>query len=386
MTPSIKNLCIPFVLAGLIGAAACTKKYDYNFSTGNGTIKYAINWQAAADSSTDFLIKNYWNSAAGYFYKDNSGDNTFNYWPQAHALDVMLDADTRGGQKKYSGNYNKWFDGVKAKNGNSFLNYFYDDMEWNALAMLRAFDLTNDQKFKGGVADLWTDIKGGWNDTAGGGIAWNKSATGYKNTPANAPACILAARLYGHFNNADDLAWAKKIYSWLKHHLYDEGSGFVYDGMNRSGNGKIDMWPLTYNQGVFIGSALELYQITKDPSYLNDAVKTADNTLSSSALTTSDRLLKDEGSGDGGLFKGIFIRYFTQLILNKDLPEDTRKRYLSFFKLNAETLWYNGANKTVGLYGTYWKTRPGNTSDLTTEESGCMLIEAAALLNKNKQL
>lgn len=30
--------------------------------------------------------------------------------------------------------------------------------------------------------------------------------------------------------------------------------------------------------------------------------------------------------------------------------------------------------------------QPGTTVDLTTEESGCMLIEAAGLLNKNKQL
>ncbi|HEX9509566.1 MAG TPA: glycoside hydrolase family 76 protein [Puia sp.] len=382
----MKKYFIPFVLAGLLGTGACKKNYDYNFSTPDGIVKYAINWQTAADSSTDFLVKNYWNAAAGYFYKDNSGDNTFNYWPQAHALDVMLDADFRTGQKKYADQYNKWYDGVQAKNGNSFLNQFYDDMEWNALAMLRAYDLTSDPKWKGAVTGLWTDIKGGWNTVQDGGIAWNKSETGYKNTPANAPACLLAARLYTRFNNTDDLDWAKKIYSWLKGHLYDVGSGFVYDGMNKNGDGQKDRSPFTYNQGVFIGSALELYQITKDPSYLNDAIRTADNTLNSPSLTTSDRLLKDEGNGDGGLFKGIFIRYFTQLLLNKDLPDDTKARYLSFFKLNATTLWYQGANKSLGLFGSYWKTPPGITVDLTTEESGCMLIEAAGLLNKNKQL
>jgi predicted alpha-1,6-mannanase (GH76 family) len=382
----MKKYFIPLMLAGLLGTGACKKNYDYDFSTSDGVVKYAINWQAAADSSTDFLVKNYWNAAAGYFYKDNNGDNTFNYWPQAHALDVMLDADSRTGQKKYTDQYNKWYDGVQTKNGGSFLNYFYDDMEWNALATLRAFDVTGDTKWKDAAGGIWTDIRGGWNTVQDGGIAWNKGETGYKNTPANAPACILAARLYTRFNNADDLDWAKKIYSWLKGHLYDAGSGFVYDGMNKNGDGQVDMNAFTYNQGVFIGAALELYQITKDPIYLNDAIKTADNTLSSSSLTTSDRLLKDEGQGDGGLFKGIFIRYFTQLILNKDLEDDTRARYLSFIKLNAETLWYQGANKTLGLYGSYWKTPPGTAIDLTTEESGCMLIEAAGLLNKNKQL
>ncbi|MES1249896.1 MAG: glycoside hydrolase family 76 protein, partial [Chitinophaga rupis] len=211
-------------MAGLLGMGACKKNYDYNFSTSDGVVKYAINWQAAADSSTDFLVKNYWNSAAGYFYKDNSGDNTFNYWPQAHALDVMLDADVRNGTKKYATQYDQWFTGVPAKNGGSFLNHYYDDMEWNALALLRAFDVTSDTKFKDAAGAVWTDIKGGWNTVQDGGIAWNKSETGYKNTPANAPACILAARLYTRFNNADDLNWAKNIYSWLKGHLYDQGS------------------------------------------------------------------------------------------------------------------------------------------------------------------
>ncbi|HTI11799.1 MAG TPA: glycoside hydrolase family 76 protein [Puia sp.] len=382
----MKKYFISFVMAGLLGMGACKKNYDYNFSTSDGVVKYPINWQAAADSSTDFLVKNYWNSAAGYFYKDNNGDNTFNYWPQAHALDVMLDADVRNGTKKYAAQYDLWFTGVPAKNGGSFLNQFYDDMEWNALALLRAYDVTSDTKFKDAAGTVWTNIKGGWNTVQDGGISWNKSETGYKNTPANAPACILAARLYTRFSNADDLSWAKNIYSWLKGHLYDEGSGFVYDGMNKNGDGAVDMNAFTYNQGVLIGAALELYGITKDPGYLNDAIKTADNTLNSASLTTSDRLLKDEGQGDGGLFKGIFVRYFTQLLLNKDLPDDTRRRYLSFFKLNAETLWYQGTNKTLGLFGSYWKTAPGATVDLTTEESGCMLIEAAGLLNKNKQL
>lgn len=380
-----RSIILPALLLGLLGTA-CKKQYDYNFTTSDGINRYDINWTAAADSSTNFLVKSFWNGGSGYFMKDNSGDGTFNYWPQAHALDVMLDADLRTGGKKYLDQYNKWYDGVQAKNGGSFINHFYDDMEWNALATLRAFDVTGDAKWKTAAQTLWTDIKGGWNDIQGGGIAWNKSESGYKNTPANAPAAIIGARLYRHFNNADDLDWAKKIYAWQKSHLVDLGSGFVYDGMNKNGDGAIDQNAFTYNQGVFIGAALELYAITKDVTYLNDAIKTADNCLSSSSLTTSDRLLKDEGQGDGGLFKGIFIRYFTQLILNPDLSSDVQKRYLSFIKLNAQTLWWAGTNKTVGLFGSYWKAAPGATVDLTTEESGCMLIEAAALLNKNKLL
>jgi predicted alpha-1,6-mannanase (GH76 family) len=346
---------------------------------------HTVNWISAADSSSNKLVTDFWNAQGKYFNKDNSGDLTFNYWPQAHALDVLVDAYTRTNDNMYLSYISQWYDGVKQKNGGSFLNNFYDDMEWNALAMLRAYKATNDEKFKTATNDVWTNIKTGWNTTAGGGIAWQKNQLYYKNTPANAPACILAARLYQEFNNADDLEWAKKIYQWIKDNLYETGMGLVYDGLNRNQDGQKDTWVFTYNQGTFIGSALELYKITKESVYLYDAVKAADYTLNAE-VNSSDRLLKDEGSGDGGLFKGIFIRYFTQLILLPDLSESTRKRYITFLKLNAETLWLDGTNKANVLFGTYWKTKPGTQTDLTVQLSGAMLLEAAALLKNTDNL
>lgn len=372
--------CAIFLLMWL-SVSSCAKVYHYDFSTADGIVRYPIDWKAAADSSTGFLINNFWNSSPGYFNQSNL-DAGFGYWPQAHGLDVLIDAYTRTGDKKYAAYFDQWYTGVKQKNGNTFIGHFYDDMGWNALAMLRAFDTTGDTRFKDAVTTLWTDIKTGWNASEGGGICWNKSQTSYKNTPSNGPACILAARLYLDFKNEDDLNWAIKIYNWWRDSLYDPSTGFVYDGINSHNDGKRDAWAFTYNQGLMIGAALALYSATRNPGYLNDAETVADNTLSSSALTTTDRLLKDEGGGDGGLFKGIFIRYFTQLIVNPDLEDATRKRYVAFLKLNAETLWYAGTNKTQGLFGTYWLTPPGASTDLTTEESGCMLMEAAALLDK----
>ncbi|AYD49480.1 glycosyl hydrolase family 76 [Arachidicoccus soli] len=380
----MKYLMAGFLLA-CVALGSCTKNYDYDFSTQDGVNRYPIDWQASADSSTSFLINNYWNSNPGYFNKSNV-DAAFNYWPQAHGLDVLLDAYSRTQDNKYKSYFDKWYTGVQQKNGNTFLNYFYDDMGWNALAILRAYDATSDDKFKTAANVIWTDIKTGWNANEGGGIAWNKGKLAYKNTPANGPACILAARLYERFKNPDDLDWAKKIYNWVKDSLYDANTGFVNDGINSNGDGQRDTWAFTYNQGLMIGAAVELYNITKDPAYLNDAENIADNTLSSSSLTTSDRLLHDEGEGDGGLFKGVFVRYFTQLILCPDLEESVKKRYIAFLKLNAETLWYQGTNKQLGLFGSYWKKMPGNSSDLTTEESGCMLMEAAALLSKKNLL
>lgn len=269
--------------------------------------------------------------------------------------------------------------GVKTKNGNSWLNYYYDDMEWMALACLRAYQATNDVKYKDVTDILWTDIKNGWSNDLGGGIWWRKDNSS-KNTPSNMPAAILAARLYKAFNNADDLEWAKKIYDWQKSVLYEPGTGWVYDNIEKNGT-KNMVWKFTYNQGTFLGAALELFTITNNTAYHADAVAAADFAVSSGHLV-SNGILKDEGGGDGGLFKGVFVRYFTRLIIEGNLSPDKKKNYIAFLKKNGETLWSKGTNKGLILFGSAWDKAPGNSNDLTIQLSGIMLIEAMAELEK----
>lgn len=371
-------------LVATIALSGCKKDYD------DGVIrppvvqpgKAVVDWPKAADSSTRALMVHFWNPE-GYFNERNNNTN-FHYWPNGHGLDVIVDAYLRTNDPVYKNYMDSWYNGVRQKNGNGFINEFYDDMDWNALAMLRAYEATNDQKFKDAVDVLWTDIKTGWNTTMGGGIAWRKSMPWYKNTPANGPAAILAARLYKKFNNPDDLVWSKKIYTWLKDSLYNPGTGWVYDGMNSDKDGKRQTtWKFTYNQGVFIGAAVELYKITNEMGYLNDALNAANFTLSDNTLTNfNDNLLRDEGGGDGGLFKGVFVRYFTELIQAPGMLSSNKTKYVNYLKHNAETLWNVGTDKSYLLYGSYWKNKPGATTDLTIQLSGAMLMEAMAVLKE----
>lgn len=373
-----------FLLLSVAAILQGCSKND-NVIDDSSTALYTINWNAAADSSSTKLIYAFWNATDSYFNSNNSGLKDFQYWPQAHALDVLIDAYKRSNDNFYKATIDQWYDGVKKFNGNTFYNQFYDDMEWNALAMLRAYNATSEDRFKTAAIDVWKDIQTGWNTNAGGGIAWKKDQLYSKNACSNGPACILAARLYQQFGDVKDKEWAQKIYDWEKEYLFNTTNGAVYDNID-SRTGTIQKsWIFTYNEGTFLGSALELYKITGEKGYLNDAIKAADYTLNN-LVDSNDRLLKNEGNGDGGLFKGVFIRYFTQLILNPDLDAAVRKRYITFFKLNAETLWRQGTDKSLILFGPYWKTKPGSTTDLTTQTSGAMLIEAAALLKSQNLL
>jgi len=252
-------------------------------------------------------------------------------------------------------------------------------MEWTALALLRAYRVTGHEAYLNAVLDLWEDIKTAWNEQLGGGLAWKKDQLDYKNTPANAPAVILAARLYELFHKQEDLEWALRIYEWNKTYLMDSTTGFVWDGMNRLGDGQIDYdWEFTYCQGVFLGAGLELYKNTGDVHYLEDANRTA-NTCIDRLCDPINLMLPDEGIDDTGLFKGILIRYLVQLC--KISPVNIRIREVIL--ANAMQLWEKGLDKQLGLCSSSWEVKPELPVQLSIQLSGLMLLEgAAALVNE----
>ena len=344
---------------------------------------YTIDWNAAADSSSMALINQFWNPTDHYFNYGSDGSLLdFHYWPNAHAMDVIIDAYVRTNDAKYKAYFDQWYAGVKVKNGNTYYNDFYDDMEWNALTMLRLYDITKDEKYLTTVKQLWADIETGWNDKAGGGIAWVKYQLYSKNACSNGPAAIIAARLYQLTKDETYKQWALDIYDWEKNTLYNQSTGAVYDNINGD-TGAVADFSLTYNQGTFIGAAVELYKITGNVVYINDAQKAANFTIIK-LIDTSNNILRDEGNGDNGLFKGIFMRYFLQLILTDGVDPSFKNKYVTFFNNNADVLWRKGCYKENLLFGTSWNNPPVGATQLTSQASACMMIEAKALFEKSK--
>jgi predicted alpha-1,6-mannanase (GH76 family) len=343
-------------------------------------------WSATADSLQGKTYSTFLSSDNRYFIQNNTGNTSFNYWWNAHGLDVLVDAYVRTKNEVYVQRMKALLVGIKEKNNGHYPNDYYDDMEWLALSSLRAYEATKDPVFLEATSILWQDIKTGLNNSQGGGIAWRKSQINYKNTPANAPAIILAARLYQLQKNDADLQLAVTLYSWLKATLVDPATGIAWDGINRTGNGGIDKdWIFTYNQGVLIGAAEALYQVTGTQTYLSDAVRTANSTLNDTNLSPGG-MLKNENQGDGGLFKGILVRYLTQLIAQPNLSATDRKNYVNFLKNNAETFYKKAIHRPSLMVSPDWKNKPGASTDYSTQLSGLMLLEAMARLDGLKML
>ncbi|RXF67397.1 glycoside hydrolase family 76 protein [Arcticibacter tournemirensis] len=387
----MKIKLLPSLLLAGIGVTAlsissCSKEEGYALYDGKvKNMEYT--WAATADSMQEATYNTFKSADGKYFLQNNAGNTGFNYWWEAHVMDVFADGYIRTANAAYKPKMTALLNGIKEKNGNTFLNEYYDDMEWLALSCLRVYNATGDNAFKTTAELLWTDIKTAWTDAAGGGMLWKKTPPISKNACSNGPASILASRMYQLSNNPDDLAWAKKIYAWEKANLVDPSSGIVWDNLSVEGSViKVNKdWKFTYNQGTYIGAALELYKVTKDRSYLTDAMRTT-NTCMNSADINKDGMLKSENQGDGGLFKGILVRYMTLLALEPDLNETDRGNLVRFLKFNAETFYTKGLARPSMLAGPDWTTKPSGSIDLSTQISGLMLMEAAAALKKAERL
>ncbi len=333
-------------------------------------------WSGRADSAQAALEEYFWNPGQDLFYSNSAKQGGFNYWWQAHAIDVLVDGFMRTADSSYINKISLLYRGITLKN-NGFTDGFNDDMGWMSLALLRAYGITGNISYKNVVYALWNTIKTSWDDSLGGGIYWQRSPRTFKDVAANAPACILACRLYEEFGDTNALSWAEKIHAWLKATLVDSVSGMVYDGISITGT--LHPAQYTYNYGTYMGACLELYRITKDSTYLSEATRTANV---ADSMFAPNGIIRDDGTGDGGLFNGIYVRYLTQLVLDPDLDLTLRSQYENLLEQNAKSLWNSARMPGTALFNHDWQTPPYGTVYLSVELSGVMLLEGEALINK----
>lgn len=303
----------------------------------------------------------------------------FCYWWHAHAVDVLIDAFLRTKKQDYLDIIDEELKTVYVLNGNTYLNNWYDDMEWMALALLRLFDVTGKQEILDNVLLLWDDIKTAWNSLQGGGMAWKKDQIDYKNTPANAPAAILAYRLYQRLRSDEFWEWGDRIYNWNLENLTDRNLWIVFDGINRLGDGRIDYsWDYTYCQGVVVGAALERYKISRAEIDLKVAREIANSAIHR-YCDAHGGILQYEGKEDCGLFKGIMIRYFSSLV--ELCPSE--KYIRDIILLNAKVICASGITD-CGIIGPKLDALSDETIDLAQHLSGIMILEMADRLSNTE--
>ncbi|KAI1491446.1 glycosyl hydrolase [Biscogniauxia mediterranea] len=233
----------------------------------------------------------------------------------------------------------------------NFLNDYYDDEGWWALAMIRSFDIgvfgIGDQEYLEAAVEIFEDMKKG-NSTCGG-IFWSK-VTPYTNAIANelylSVAASLANRIPAQKNYYLDIA--KNQWAWFKGIGLINKDNLINDGLTDAckNNGQ-SVW--TYNQGVILGGLVELYKATGNGSYLDEAATIATAAI---AAKSKDGVLYEgcepDCGSDGAQFKGIFMRNL--MYLQQVAPRDTFK---NFILTNADAIWANNRDAS-GKLGPTW--------------------------------
>lgn len=225
-------------------------------------------------------------------------------------------------------------------------NPFYDDNAWIGIELVDAADLLDRPAYIVGARRLFAWVARGW-DTKGphcrggvywlmpGGKYWDRSpGSRYRAAVSTVNAALLASLLYQHTGRRGYLDWAERAYRWSQHCLGTD-NGLIADHIDASG--AVTTAIHSYNQGAMVATAVNLYRITHQRSYLAGAVRTADASLA---------LFRDPlGSGDEPVFLAIFYDDLLQLM--PIARGQVIRRAITDF---GDRAWAEARDPTTGLF------------------------------------
>ncbi len=225
-------------------------------------------------------------------------------------------------------------------------NVFYDDNVWIGLELVDASGLLHDPAALVAAERVFAWITTGWDARARacpggiywlmpGGSYWNHSARNrYRTAVSTLNAALLGVVLYEHTGTRADLRFAERAYAWSRRCLPAPG-GLVADHIDAAG--KVTMAVHSYNQGAFIATAVELYRVTHERSYLQAALRTT-----RSALAVFRNAL---GTGEPASFIAIFYTDLLHL-----MPIADRGAIRADLAAFAARAWLRERNPATGLF------------------------------------
>ncbi len=331
---------------------------------------------ARAQPSTDFLA----NAAAGlktlqaWYVPETGLWQTTNWWNAANGVTVLV----RYSKLSASSEFRPVIANTFERNSNgkfpNFLNDYWDDEGWWALAWAGAYELTQEARYLEMADRIFVDMTKGWDDTCGGGIWWRKDKR-YKNAIANELFLSVAATLANLTKDpgqrANYLDWAQREWEWFAASGMINPENLVNDGLDSAcQNNRRTTW--TYNQGVILGGLSALFKQTGDAKLLERAQSIASSAISQ--LADKDGILHESCEprcgNDGVQFKGIFVRNLATL--NAAAPDP---RFRRFLQTNAERIWQVG--DPDHRFGVVW-SGPSEAKNAATQISALDALVAAA--------
>ncbi|GAD94459.1 glycosyl hydrolase, putative [Paecilomyces variotii No. 5] len=259
-------------------------------------------------------------------------------------------------------------------NASLWLDGYYDDDAWWALAWIAAYDVTGNGDYLRLAEGIFDGMTKGWPTTCNNGGIWWDSTKTYVNAIANELFLSVAAHLANRAENSEYyINWAKKEWEWFLASGMINSGNTINDGLTTDcKNNGATVW--SYNQGVVLGGLVELNKASPDPGYLANASNIAHAAIS--ALTDSNHILHDpcepNCEPDATQFKGIFMRNLQ--LLQQAAPSDA---YVQVIQASANSIWNNDRNKSSNLLGVDWAGPFVTPADASTHSSAMDALVAA---------
>ncbi len=312
------------------------------------------------------------------------------WWNSSVALTSVIDYIRQTGDTRYSWIVDHTFQvnkvtfpaGVRSTDPiqGDFISQATDDSEWWGLAWIDAYDLTGNTTYLNEAVTIADYVNTLWDMGSCGGGLWSDQQRVYKNAITNALYVRLTASLHNRIPG--DTAWlgrANTAWNWFRSSTMINPSGLVNDGLTSScTNNGGTVW--SYNQGMAIGAAVEMYRATGAGSALSEARSLAVSAINSPALVSGGLLtescdtISTECDDNQKQFKGIFMRYLS------DLNSVTAGAYNGFVSAQADSVW-NADRDTLNRFGERWSGQDSSTDpnmrDWRTQASALEALLAA---------
>lgn len=323
------------------------------------------------------------------WYTPQSGlYRTTGWWNSANAITALANYSRMTHTKKYLPVFANTLHAAQTGHDGApgFINDYYDDEGWWALAWIDVYDLTGKAEYLKAAGSIFDNMQKGWEtETCGGGVWWSKKSKD-KNAIENELFLDVAASLANRAKTPEErqryLSWAQKEWAWFHASGMINGEHLINDGLDLSNpahctnNGKAT-W--SYNQGVILGALVELNKAAPDPALTETAAAIAHAAIEH--LVDGQGVLHEPNGahtgGDVPQFKGIFSRNL--MLLNTAFPDE---RYQSFARTNAASIW--AKDRDAANHLGFWWAGPFDLADAARQSSALDALTAAGVLGSAK--
>jgi predicted alpha-1,6-mannanase (GH76 family) len=314
--------------------------------------------------------------------------NKTDWWTSANQLETVIDEARETGDPTYLDDVDTTFVANQASNFDRF--GFYDDDGWWAIAWIKAYDLSHQQKYLDMAKTIFKRMSGGWDDKCGGGIYWASAKAGAdglknKNAIPNSLFLQVAAKLHlrtpGDAGAGSYLDWAQREWAWFKGTGMLTARGLVVDTLDALTTCKPTGPTFTYNQGVLVGGLVDLAASTGDATLVDQASAVAHATMT--MMVDGNGTLKEAPCG-GDIctqFKGVFMRNLAALYRARPSVEAQ-----AFMRHQSDQLWSGSVKNAQNQFGYEWQLPFDRATASRQSSAEDALVAAVMSSNMNLSL